>query len=146
MKQLLSLVAGLLLCSSALAKDPGPKTFLVLFKSKELKAVKTSIKQIESQFSIAFDTKIYEGNSELALLIDIPSCDFDECFLGEFLVDLSSGQKIQLQQIAFRLFDLTKNQLLHDKYQAMYEESLLQKKKALKSAKATPSLLGGPGY
>ncbi|WP_332912327.1 hypothetical protein [Algoriphagus boritolerans] len=74
----------------------------MLFKSKELKEIKTSIRDIESQFSSFYSTKYYAGNSELALLIAIPSCDFDECFLGEFLVNLEDGRKVQLQTIAFR--------------------------------------------
>jgi hypothetical protein len=136
MKKLAMLLLSMICCASVFAKDPESKTFLVLFKSKELKEMKTSIKEIESQFSMAFSTKSYEGNSELALMIEIPSCDFDECFLGEFLVDLKDGQKVQLQHIAFRLFDLTQNRSLHQQYLAMYEESMTPKKKAAKSAKA----------
>ena len=136
MKKLATLLLCLFCCASVFANNPEPKTFLVLFKGKELKEMKTSIKEIESQFSIAFSTKSYEGNSEPALLIEIPSCDFDECFLGELLVDLKDGQKVQLQQIAFRLFDLTENKALHQQYLAMYEESITPKKKAAKSAKA----------
>lgn len=139
MKKLATLLICMICCASVFAKDPESKTFLVLFKSKELKEAKTSIKEIESQFSLAFSTKSYEGNSEPALLIEIPSCDFDECFLGEFLVDLPNGQKLQLQQIAFRLFDLTENQSLHQQYMAMYEESLTPRKKPTKSAKASPN-------
>lgn len=123
-------------CASVFAKDPESKTFLVLFKSKELKEIKTTIRQIESQFSSAFTTRHYSGNSELALLIEIPSCDFDECFLGEFLVNLEDGSKVQLQKIAFRLFDLTENKILLQQYLTMYEESLVAKKKAAKASKS----------
>jgi hypothetical protein len=136
MKKLAILLVLLICCASVFAKDPESKTFLVLFKNKELKETKTSIKEIESQFSSVFSTKHYSGNSELALIIEIPSCDFDECFLGEFLVDLEDGRKVQLQQIAFRLFDLTENKSLHQKYVTMYEESVSAKKKAAKATKA----------
>lgn len=136
MKKLATLLFALICCTSVFAKDPESKTFLVLFKSKELKEIKTTIRDIESQFSSAFSTKHYSGNSELALIIEIPYCDFDECFLGEFLVDLENGQKVQLQQIAFRLYDLTENKNLHQQYLAMYEESLLSKKKAAKAARS----------
>ncbi|WP_297337090.1 hypothetical protein [Algoriphagus sp.] len=88
---------------------PETKTFLVLFKSKELKANKTTLKSVEAQFS-SFSTRTYAGNSELALLIEIPSCDFDECFLGQFLIDTGSRKNIQLQELAFRLFDMTQNE------------------------------------
>lgn len=136
MKKLATLLILLICCTSGFAKDPEAKTFLVLFKSKELKESKTSIKEVESQFSSFFSTKHYAGNSELALIIDIPSCDFDESFLGEFLVDLKDGRKVQLQQIAFRLFDLTENKSLHQQYVLMYEESVSAKKKSAKLTKA----------
>lgn len=138
MKKLATLLLFLICCSSAFAKDPDSKTFLVLFKSKELKESKTSIRAIESQFSSVFSTKYYSGNSELALIIEIPSADFDECFLGEFLVDLENGQKVQLQHIAFRLYDLSENQNLHQQYMTMYDESTSAKKKAGKGSKADP--------
>lgn len=137
MKKLATLVFLTLCCLTGFAKDPESKTFLALFKSSELKDHKTNIKSIETQFSPFFSTKTYDGNSELALIIEIPSCEFDECFLGEFLVNLGDGQKVQLQNLAFRLFDLSENQLLHQTYLAMYEESLLQKKKVSKATKAT---------
>ncbi|NVJ85421.1 MAG: hypothetical protein HWE15_03900 [Algoriphagus sp.] len=92
----------------AFAENPGSKTFLVLFKSQELQQYHTSLESIEAQFS-AFETKTYDGNSELALIIEISSCDFDECFLGDFLVTVNEKESIQLQEIAFRLFDLTEN-------------------------------------
>ncbi|WP_111670093.1 hypothetical protein [Algoriphagus litoralis] len=136
MKKLATLLIFLICCSSGYSKDPESKTFLVLFKSKELKESKTNIKEIESQFSPFFSTKHYAGNSELALIIEIPSCDFDECFLGEFLVDLEDGRKVQLQHLAFRLFDLTENKNLHQQYVLMYEESVSAKKKAAKATKA----------
>ncbi len=146
MKRLALLLLFLVGCGLVSAKDPESKTFLVLFKSKELKETKTSIKDIEAHFSPAFSTKHYSGNSELALLIEIPSCDFDACFLGEFLIELENGQKVQLQQIAFRLYDLTENKALHQQYLAMYEENLLAKKKAAKAAKADSEQRGAPGH
>lgn len=136
MKKLAILLFLMICCDSVFAKDPESKTFLVLFKSKELKELKTSIRDIESQFSSFFSTKYYAGNSELALIIDIPSCDFDECFLGEFLVNLEDGRKVQLQTIAFRLFDLTENKSLHQQYLTMYEANNGAKKKTSKVIKA----------
>jgi|SRR5690606_29730328 len=136
MKKLASLLLILICCSSAFASDPETKTFLVLFKSKELKEVKTNIRAIEAQFADNFPTRFYSGNSELALIIEIPSGNFDKCFLGEFLVNLENGQQIQLQQIAFRLYDLTENKVLAQQYREMYEQSLVAKKKAAKASKA----------
>ncbi|MDX5339161.1 MAG: hypothetical protein LPK25_09040 [Cyclobacteriaceae bacterium] len=146
MKKLLLIFICSICCSSGFAKDPEPKTFLALFKAKELKELKTSLKQIESQFSDVFKTKTYAGNSELALLIEIPACDFDECFLGEFLINLDESRKMQLQNIAFRVFDLTENKDLHQTYLALYEESQSKKKKDSKTAKLSSGLLGGPGH
>ncbi len=122
---------------SGFAKDPETRVFLALFKATELKQNKTTLKSIESQFSSFFSTKTYDGNSELSLLIEIPSCDFDACFLGEFLVDRGDGTKIQLQQLAFRVFDLSENKLLFQHYFSSYEESLALKKKTSKGTKAT---------
>lgn len=135
MKKLAILVLLTLCYSTGFTKDPESKTFLALFKPSELKNHKTNLKSIETQFSSFFSTKTYDGNSELALIIEIPSCEFDACFLGEFLVNVGEGQKIQLQNLAFRLFDLSENQSLHQSYLALYEESL-QKKKSSKAIKA----------
>ena len=140
------LLLTLVCCVSGFAKDPESRTFLVLFKSKELKESKTNIQGIEAQFSSFFTTKYYSGNSELALLITIPIKEIDECFLGEFIIDLNDGSRVQLQQIAFRLFDLTENKTLHQQYLSIYEEGLNSKKKTSKSAKADSKLEGAPGY
>jgi hypothetical protein len=137
MKKLVALFLFVLLSNSGFSKDPDSKIFLVLFKPLELKNHKVALKSIEEQFSPFFSTKSYDGNSELALFIEIPSCDFDACFLGEFLVDLENGKKLQLQNLAFRLFDLTENKSIHQGYLAKYEESLLLKKKPTKSPKIT---------
>lgn len=102
------------------ANEDDTKTFLVLFKSKELKSHQTNLKEIESQFS-SFDTKTYSGNSELALLIEIPSCDFDECFLGEFLINTGKESEIKLQDVAFRLFDITESKKTMEVYLEAHE-------------------------
>lgn len=121
---------------SGFAKDPETKTFLLLFKSKELKNLNTTLSEIESQFAPFFSTKSYEGNSELALILEIPSCNFDECFLGEFLVELDANRKVQIQTIAFRLYDLSSNQKLIATYLALHEEASNSKKKSSKESKA----------
>lgn len=127
MRKFAVLILLLLFTGSVFAKETDNKTFLVLFKAKELKSLKTTLKEIETQFS-AFKTRSYSGNSELALLIDIPSCDFDECFLGQFLVELGSGYQLKLEDIAFRLFDMTENQKSLQVHLSSYEESLQKKK------------------
>jgi hypothetical protein len=139
MKRLVILLIGMVCSFSVFATNPDSKTFLVLFKSKDLKDTKTSIKEIEDQFSFAFPTKSYEGNSELALVIEIPIGNFDKHFLGEFLISLKNGQKIQLQQLAFRLVDLSESKALYQQYMAIYEETHTPKKKPAKSTRATPN-------
>lgn len=146
MKKLLLVLALAFSSHSGQAKDPGPKTFLAIFKAKELKELKINLRQIENQFSDFFKTKTYSGNSELALLIEIPICDFDECYLGEFLIDLEENKKVQLQNIAFRVFDLTENKELHQAYLSMYDENLTKKKKDTRAARQASENVGGPGH
>ncbi|TDK43591.1 hypothetical protein [Algoriphagus formosus] len=115
------------------AIQPESKTFLVIFQSQELKQHKIALNQIEEQFS-SFDTKSYEGNSELALFIEIPSCDFDECFLGDFLVEVSGKESLKLEDIAFRVYDLTKNESLFENFlseQSQIKESRTKSRKLL---------------
>jgi len=115
------------------AIQPESKTFLVIFQSQELKQNKIALSQIEEQFS-SFDTKSYEGNSELALFIEIPSCDFDECFLGDFLVEVSEKKSLKLEDIAFRVYDLTKNESVFEYFlseQLQIKESKTKSRKLL---------------
>ncbi|MDE0560327.1 hypothetical protein OU792_10050 [Algoriphagus sp. NF] len=115
------------------AIQPESKTFLVIFQSQELKQHKIALNQIEEQFS-SFDTKSYEGNSELALFIEIPSCDFDECFLGDFLVEVSGKKSLKLEDIAFRVYDLTKNESVFENFlseQTQIKESKAKSRKLL---------------
>jgi len=115
------------------AIQPESKTFLVIFQSQELKQNKIALNQIEEQFS-SFDTKSYEGNSELALFIEIPSCDFDECFLGDFLVEVSEKKSLKLEDIAFLVYDLTKNESVFEYFlseQLQIKESKTKSRKLL---------------
>ena len=129
MKSIGILVITLFISLSVFATETEPKTFLLLFKSKELKSLNTSMKEIQSQFSSAFKIKSYAGNSELAMIINIPECEFDACFLGQFLISLDKGEDMKLQEIAFRLIDMTANQEYLDNYYTEFEEANQQKKK-----------------
>ncbi|MCS5489825.1 hypothetical protein [Algoriphagus limi] len=133
MSRFLAIILFSLISFQSYAENPSSKTFLVLFKSQDLKQNHINLKSIESQFSF-YDTKTYEGNSELALLIEIPSCDFDECFLGDFLIQISKDEAIQLQEIAFRLFDLTENKALLNSYLSFFEEETHKKEKKVSTA------------
>jgi hypothetical protein len=94
--------------------------------------LKVSVKDIESQFSSFFKTRSYQGNSVPSILIEIPDCDFDVCFLGDFLIELELGEKIKLQELAFRLIDITKEKKSYESELMTYE---YQHKKGLKSEK-----------
>ncbi|WP_339869928.1 hypothetical protein [uncultured Algoriphagus sp.] len=128
MKSFGILLLTLFLSLSVFAKETESKTFLVIFKSKELKSLNTSIKEIQSQFSSEYKTKTYAGNSELAMVINIPKCEFDACFLGQFLISLDEGEDVKLQEIAFRLIDMTANRKSLDNIITAYEESLKKDK------------------
>jgi hypothetical protein len=131
--KILLFVISILLCSTTVfAGDNETRTFLVLFQSKELKTLKVSVKDIESQFSSFFKTRSYQGNSVPSILIEIPDCDFDVCFLGDFLIELELGEKIKLQELAFRLIDITKEKKSYESELMTYE---YQHKKGLKSEK-----------
>ncbi len=117
------------------AKEPESKTFLVLFNEEELELLQTDMGSIAAQLNPFFPTKIYGGNSEPALLVEIPTSAFNECLLGEYWISFSDGRRFQLQQLAFRVFDLSENKALHQRYLSSYEANLEQKKKALKTTK-----------
>jgi hypothetical protein len=118
------------------AKEPESKTFLVLFNEEELEMLQTDMENIAAQLNPFFPTKTYGGNSELALLIEIPSAAFNECLLGEYWVNLKDGRRFQLQQLAFRVFDLSENKAIYQRYMLQFDANAEQKKKALKTAKS----------
>ena len=62
------------------------------------------------------------------MVINIPKCEFDACFLGQFLISLDEGEDVKLQEIAFRLIDMTANRKSLDNIITAYEESLKKDK------------------
>ena len=135
MKKIVLLFLFVCTCSLGFAKELESKTFLVLFDEAELNLLQTNLGSIAQQLSPFFPTKTYEGNSEPALLLEIPTTAFNECLLGEYWISLSDGRRFQLQQLAFRVFDLSENKALYQRYVSKYESDLEQKKKAQKPAK-----------
>lgn len=119
-----------------IAKTPQSKTFLVLFDQGELDQLRTNLRSIAEQLSPFFPAKTYTGNSELAMVLEIPSDSFNACLLGEYWIALKDGRRLQLQQLAFRVVDLSENKAIYARHIAQYENELAQKKKAIKSAKA----------
>ena len=135
MKKLVLVFLFVCTCFLGFAKELESKTFLVLFDEAELELLQTDMGSIAEQLNPFFPTKSYEGNSELALLIEIPTTTFNECLLGEYWISLSDGRRFQLQQLAFRVFDLSENKALYQRYVSKYESDLEQKKKAQKLSK-----------
>lgn len=135
MKKLVLVFLFICTCCLGFAKKLESKTFLVLFDETELELLQTDMGSIAEQLSPFFPTKIYEGNSEPALLIEIPTTAFNECLLGEYWISLSDGRRFQLQQLAFRVFDLSENKALYQRYVSKYEADLEHKKKVQKPAK-----------
>lgn len=127
MKKIGILIVAILISFASFAGEGDSKTILVLFKSKELKSLKLSLKDIESQFS-AFETKSYGGNSEPAIIIEMPSGDFGVSFLGKLIVEINKTQRLKLEEIAFRMIDLTATQKAKENFLIAYEEDLQKKK------------------
>jgi hypothetical protein len=136
MKKLVLLFLFVWTCCLGFAKELESKTFLVLFNEEELEMLQTDMESIAAQLNPFFPTKTYGGNSELALLIEIPSAAFNECLLGEYWVNLKDGRRFQLQQLAFRVFDLSENKAIYQRYMLQFDANAEQKKKALKTAKS----------
>jgi hypothetical protein len=136
MKKLVLVFLFVCTCFLGFAKELESKTFLVLFNEEELEMLQTDMESIAAQLNPFFPTKTYGGNSELALLIEIPSAAFNECLLGEYWVNLKDGRRFQLQQLAFRVFDLSENKAIYQRYMLQFDANAEQKKKALKTAKS----------
>ncbi len=136
MKKIVLLFLFVCTCCLGFAKEPESKTFLVLFNEEELEMLETNMESIAAQLNPFFPTKTYGGNSELALLIEIPSAAFNECLLGEYWVNLKDGRRFQLQQLSFRVFDLSENKAVYQSYMLQFDANAEQKKKALKTAKS----------
>jgi hypothetical protein len=136
MKKIILLFLFVFIFSLGFAKEPESKIFLVLFNEEELEMLQTDMESIAAQLNPFFPTKIYGGNSELALLVEIPTSTFNECLLGEYWISFSDGRRFQLQQLAFRVFDLSENNSVFQRYMLQFDANAEQKKKALKSAKS----------
>jgi hypothetical protein len=137
MKKLVLLFIFVFTCCLSVAQTPEPNTFLVLFDQGELEQLDVSMSSIADQLSPFFSTQTYRGNSELAMVLEIPSGALDACLLGEYWIALEDGRRLQLQQLAFRLFDLSENKAAYTIFVQQYETSLAEKKKAVKAARAS---------
>ncbi len=124
MKNLVLITLLFCLVSSGFAQNPEEKTFLVIFNKEELKELKTSAEYLELSFFEEFDTRAYSGNSDSAIFVRIPDCDFDKCQFGQTLVQVNQSTWKPLQEVAFRIIDLSETKasykaLLTDFYQTI---------------------------
>jgi hypothetical protein len=124
----------------AWASSPATKTFVFLFDAQHLKSSGIQVKAISAQLAPFFSVKAYGGNSDLALLLELPTDVLDAKSLGAYWINLPDGKKAQLQDLAFKIVDLSLHQSAHQEVMQAYEAQLLLKKKATKSTKAASSL------
>ena len=96
------------------------KTFLVLFNKMEVKNFNSSTEFIELNFFDKYATRSYAGNSDAAILITVPLSDMNECDMGDILVQVNHSTWVPLQEIAFRIIDLTESK---ESYHALLKGS-----------------------
>ncbi|MBM3169586.1 MAG: hypothetical protein FJZ76_10010 [Bacteroidetes bacterium] len=122
------------------ASTPVPKTFVFLFDAQHLKSSGIQVKAISAQLAPFFSVKAYGGNSDLALVLELPTDALDAKSLGAYWIGLPDGKKVQLQELAFKIVNLSEVQAAHQQVMQAYEEQLSLKKKAAKLTKASSSL------
>jgi hypothetical protein len=118
------------------AKDPDEKTFLVIFNKAELKANKTSAAFIELSLMNLFETKSYAGNSDAAIIVKIPNTSIDKCQLGEFTIRVNQNKVSQLDEIAFKIYDMDESK---EAYQQLISAFERKNQKPEKNAKPIPA-------
>lgn len=136
MKTVLTTIMLLFLIQTGFAKDPGEKSFLILFDKSELKHLKTSTEYIELSLKTLFKTKAYTGNSDAAILVKVPFGNIDERQLGDMFVRLNRDKIVSLQDIAFQIIDLDQSKALYESLMASYEDKAQRAKNKTKSGKA----------
>jgi hypothetical protein len=139
MKTLSITILVLFLSLSSFAKNPGERTFLILFDKAELKEHKTSPDYIEMSLMNIFKTKSYVGNSDAAILVKVPYDNLDECQLGYIFVRLNNKTVVPLQEVALKIIDLDESKSTYQYLLASLEEKNNKSKKNTKLFKTTSS-------
>ncbi len=139
MKRLFFTILLLLTFASGFSKTPEGKTFLILFNKSELKLNKTSTEYIELSLMNLFKTKSFSGNSDAAILVQVPSGNFDKCQLGDMMIRLNPKSTVSLNEIAFQIVDLEESKSTYKLLLASYEEKIQRNKKAAKAIRSTPA-------
>ena len=124
---------------SGFSKNPEGKTFLLIFDKTELKANKTTTDFIELSLMHLFSTKAYNGNSDAAIIVQIPYNGIDKKQLGDLLIRINDKKVSPLSEIAIQIIDLDESKSTYSNLVASYEERMLKTKKANKAIRATPA-------
>jgi hypothetical protein len=94
----------------SIAKEKPDKTFLIIFNEDELAYHQANADFMLINFSDVFDTKLYSGNSETALIVTVPFAEWTVCEMGSALIKVSKDRELPLSEIAFRIIDLDESQ------------------------------------
>jgi hypothetical protein len=121
------------------AKNPGEKTFLILFDKFELKELRTSPQFIEMSLMNIFKTKVYSGNSDAAILVKVPYENLDECQIGYIFVRVNNKTVLPLENIALKIIDLDQTKNTYYNLLASLEDKNNKSKKNGKNLKTAPS-------
>lgn len=121
------------------AKNPGEKTFLILFDKSELKELRTSPQYIEMSLMNIFKTKAYSGNSDAAILLKVPYENLDECQIGYLYVRINNKTVLPLQDVALKIIDLDQTKNTYYYLLASLEDKNNKSKKNSRTLKTIPS-------
>lgn len=136
MKLLISTILLILVCQTGFAKDPAEKTFLIIFDKSELKELKTSPEYIELSLMSIFKTKAYTGNSDAAILVQVPYGNIDECQLGDMFIRLNRERIVSLNEVALKIVNLDQSKAVYENLLASFEEKNQKVKARSKQGKA----------
>lgn len=139
MKKIFLYILGFFISFGVFAKNPGEKTFLILFDKYELKELRTSPQFIEMSLMNIFKTKVYSGNSDAAILVKVPYENLDECQIGYIFVRVNNKTVVPLENIALKIIDLDQTKNTYQYLLASLEDKNNKSKKNGKSLKTTPS-------
>lgn len=139
MKKCVLALVLFMLVFSGYSKDPEGKTFLLIFNKSELKQYQTSTDYIELSLMNIFTTKSFSGNSDAAILVQVPYEGIDRCQLGDLFVRINQHRTASLNEIAFQIIDLDESKSTFQSLLASYEARNAKTKKANKALKANPN-------
>jgi len=123
MKKVFLVFTACILAFLSIAKERSDKTFLIIFDKDELAYHQANPNIMELNFSSAFETKLYLGNSETALMVTVPFADWTVCEMGKAIVKVSNSKELPLEQVAFRIIDLDASQI---NFKSLLSDSLEQ--------------------